>query len=69
MANSTLFILGAVAVVAWLGITILVASACRIAGRSDEEIAAFPERPNSPQVVPLRAHAARPRAARFAARS
>jgi hypothetical protein len=69
MLSSTLFIVCALAAVVWLGVVALVVAMCRMAGRSDAEIES-PTRLSDTRTAPqLRVRDARPRAARFAARS
>ncbi len=70
MLGSTTFIVAAALGLAWIFLTVLVVAACRMAGRSDAEIDPVAERPKPTAATqPVKAPVARPRAARFAARS
>jgi hypothetical protein len=70
MLNSTTFVVLALIALAWLFLVVVVVAACRMARRGDAEIGAADAQPR-PDVVPrpVRAPVARPRAARYAARS
>jgi hypothetical protein len=70
MLSSTLFIVCALAAVVWLGVVALVVAMCRIASQSDAEIESLTPLSGTKAAAPqLRVRDARPRAARFAARS